>query len=104
MKKNILYSVIVAISVAGALSLRAPQSAITGSVLPANGADSVWAVSEKDSARGVIINTGNFSLSVKPGVYKLIVDAKSPYKDVLLENLDVKDEQPLDVGQIVLQK
>jgi hypothetical protein len=34
----------------------------------------------------------------------VIVDAKDPYKDVTLENLEVKQDQPLDVGEIVLQK
>lgn len=102
MKKNIVFSGVI-IAIAGLLSLKSPQSTITGSVVPADGANGIWAVSEKDSARGAIINTGSFSLSVKPGIYKLIIDARTPYKDVVLENIEVK-EQPTDVGQIVLQK
>jgi hypothetical protein len=100
MKKTILFSAFVA----GVLIFSMPQSAITGSMLPADGAESIMAFSGTDSAKGVILNTGSFSLSVKPGIYKLLVDAKAPYKDVLLENLEVKDERPLDIGQIVLQK
>jgi hypothetical protein len=100
MKKTIIFSTLVA----GFLAFTKPQSAITGSVLPAEGAETIIAYSGTDSVRGVMLNTGSFSLSVKPGIYKLLVDAKSPYKDVLLENLEVKDERPLDVGQIVLQK
>jgi hypothetical protein len=34
----------------------------------------------------------------------VIVDAKDPYKDVTLENLEVKQDQALDVGEIVLQQ
>lgn len=79
------------------------QSSISGKVTPADGAETVWAISGTDSTKATI-NSGTFSLSVKPGIYKLIIDAKEPYRDVLLENLEVKAEQPIDVGEIVLQK
>lgn len=104
MKKILCSTGIMAACMTAWLAFTEPQSAITGSVLPADGAEAVWAVSATDSAKGVVINTGSFSLAVKPGVYKVIVKAKSPYKDVLLENQEVKDAQPLDVGQIVLEK
>lgn len=80
-----------------------PQSVISGSVLPADGTESIWAIGANDSARAVILNTGSFSITVKSGVYKLVVDAKNPYKDLVLD-LDVKADQPMDVGQIVLKK
>ena len=84
-------------------SFSGPQSVISGSVLPADGTESIWAYGAKDSARAAILNTGSFSIPVKSGAYKLVVDAKAPYKDVVLD-LDVKADQPMDVGQIVLQK
>jgi len=104
MKKNVLSCGIVALSVGLLFAFVSPQSAIVGSVSPANGADGVWAIGTSDSVRGTIINTGSFSLVVKPGIYKVVIDAKSPYKDVFLPNLEVKQDQPLDVGEIVLQK
>lgn len=79
------------------------QSAITGRISPANGADVIWVIGEKDSVRAVV-SSGNFSVMVKPGTYKIIVDAKDPFKDVLLDNLDVKANEPLDVGEIILQQ
>ena len=80
-----------------------PQTVISGSVVPADGTESIWAIGAKDSVRAVILNTGAFTISAKSGAYKLVVDAKAPYKDLVLD-LDVKADQPLDVGQIVLQK
>jgi hypothetical protein len=104
MKKNILFTGLVAVSIASVFAFTASQSAITGSVVPADGAVAIWAFSGTDSTRGIILNTGNFSLTVKPGIYKILLDAKSPYKDFVMENVDVKPERPLDIGQIVLQK
>lgn len=103
MKKYLKY-IAPALLAAGVLfSFSGPQSVISGSVLPADGTESIWAIGPKDSARAVIINTGAFSIPVKSGAYKLVVDAKAPYKDLVLD-LDVKPDQPMDVGQILLQK
>jgi len=104
MKKSMLTFGIVAASVAGLFAFTTTnQSSITGRVAPADGAETVWAISGADSTKGAI-SAGAFALGVKPGIYKVLVDAKDPYKDVILENLEVKQDQPLDVGEIVLQK
>jgi hypothetical protein len=103
MKKHILSGSLAAASVAWLLMWTGLQSSIVGTVSPGDGAESVWAIGAADSTKG-IISAGSFSLTVKPGTYKLFVDAKGPYKDVLLENLEVKQNQPLDVGEIVLQR
>jgi hypothetical protein len=79
------------------------QSAITGRISPANAAENVWVISANDSIRAGVAS-GNFSVLVKPGTYKLFVDAKDPFKDVLLDNLDVKSNQALDIGEIILQQ
>ncbi len=104
MKKNMQRFGIVAAFFAGLVSFTTTtQTSITGKVAPAEGAETVWAISGPDSTKGMI-SSGAFALAVKPGVYKVIVDAKDPYKDVILENLEVKQDQPLDLGEIVLQK
>ena len=104
MNKSMLTCGIVAASFAGLFAFRTlTQSSITGKVAPADGAETVWAISGTDSTKGTI-SSGAFTLEVKPGTYKLIIDAKDPYKDVTLENLEVKQGQPVDVGEIVLQK
>jgi len=102
MKKSVLLCGILAASVAGLFAFTTSQTGISGKVTPQDGAETVWAIGT-DSTKGMI-NSGNFSIQVKPGSYKVIVDAKDPYKDVTLENLEVRDGQPLDVGEIVLQK
>lgn len=104
MKKSMLTCGIIATAVAGLFAFKSvTQTAITGKVVPGDGAETVWAISATDSTKGTI-TSGNFALDVKPGIYKIIVDAKDPYKDVTLENLEVKQDQPLNVGEIVLQK
>jgi hypothetical protein len=104
MKKRMLTFGIAAASVAGLFAFTAStQTAITGKVVPGEGAETVWAISATDSTKGTL-SAGTFTLDVKPGTYKVIVDAKDPYKDVTLENLEVKQDQPLNVGEIVLQK
>lgn len=105
MKKKFLSVGIVAASLAGLFAFRTitVQTAITGKVTPADGALSVWAISGKDTTKGNIVS-GAFTIEVKAGTYKLIVDAKEPYKDAQLENLVVKQEQTLDAGEITLQQ
>jgi hypothetical protein len=76
---------------------------ITGRVNPVDGANSAWAIGGRDSATSNIVN-GNFSFSLKPGIYKVVVDGIEPYKDAVLENISVKEGQTVDVGEIMLQR
>lgn len=87
----------------GAWRLADNQTAITGKVTPVEGATMAWAISGRDSAAGNVVN-GTFSVAVKPGLYRVIVDAVEPYKDAVLENISIKEGQTIDVGEIVLQK
>jgi hypothetical protein len=103
MKNNLPFAVVMMIAIAGFLSFTSPQSSITGKVTPAEGATTVWAVQGTDSVKATI-SAGAFAFQVRPGTYRLLVDARDPYKDVSLENLEVKEGQPLDVGEIVLQQ
>ena len=77
------------------------QSGIVGKVTPADGAEAVWAISGTDSVK-TGVTEGTFSLGVKAGTYTVVVDAKDPYKDVTLENVEVKDGEPTDLGEISL--
>jgi hypothetical protein len=104
MKKSMLTCGIVAASLAGLFAFTTVnQSSITGKVTPAEGAEAVWAYGAADSTKGTL-SGGTFTIEVKPGTYRVVVDAKDPYKDVTLENLEVKEGQPLDVGEVVLQQ
>ena len=108
MRRGILACAVASVIVGNPISLNVRPSfhaaqVITGRVSPANGAEIVWVIGAKDSLSGPIVS-GIFSLAVDPGIFKLIVDARSPYKDVMLDNLTVKQNQTLDVGEIILQQ
>ncbi|HEY2721289.1 MAG TPA: carboxypeptidase regulatory-like domain-containing protein [Chitinophagaceae bacterium] len=79
------------------------QTSIVGRINPVSAANTARAVSGHDSITSNIIN-GAFSFEAKPGIYKVVIDAVEPYKDAVLENINVKDGQTVDVGEIALQK
>ncbi|MGC4037118.1 MAG: carboxypeptidase regulatory-like domain-containing protein [Chitinophagaceae bacterium] len=104
MKRVLLACGIVISGITGLYAFRTiDQGSITGKVSPADQANAVWAVSGADSVTANVVN-GAFSLSVKAGTYKVIVDAKEPYKDASVDNVTVADGSPIDVGEIKLQK
>jgi hypothetical protein len=110
MKKGIIACVVISILIGNPFSFHLEQYAIsfqqtsiTGKISPAEAAEVVWILHAKDTLRTSIL-WGNFSQQVKPGTYKLIVNAKPPYKDVSLGNLEVKENHVLDIGELILQK
>jgi hypothetical protein len=109
MKKGILACVIASIIIGHPLSFRISrgnqlqQTSLTGKVYPADGADSVWVIESRDSVRAAI-KRGSFFQSVKPGVYRLVVKARPPYRNASLSNVEVKQNHVLDVGELLLQK
>jgi hypothetical protein len=104
MKRVLLSCGIVLSGITGLYAFRSvDQSSITGKVTPGDAATAVWAVSGTDSVTANVVN-GAFSLSVKDGTYKVIVDAKEPYKDASVDNVAVSGGAPVDVGTIKLQK
>jgi hypothetical protein len=101
------FAVIVAYVLIGAFAFSGKEkdtrSMITGRVSPADGVELVMVISGKDTAK-LPVSAGSFSAEVKPGVHQLIVDAKSPYKDVVLDNLNVTENEVLDLGEITLKQ
>lgn len=98
-----LFTTIVVLSVILVLSFSNAKTSIVGRVNPIDAAETVWVISSTDSLRSAV-SQGQFLFDVKPGTYRLIVDAKDPYKDVLLENLQVRQDETLDVGEIPLKQ
>ena len=76
---------------------------ISGSIVPVDGAVSVWAIQSPDTIKAVPAN-GVFSLTARPGNWKVIIDAREPYQDVLMENVPVNDGKETNLGEIRLQK
>src|SRR5690242_10645443 len=90
-------------AVVGLHSFRSADSTISGKVVPPDGVEFIWAINGKDSLKKTATD-GAFALTVKPGTYKVVVDAKDPYKDAVLDNVEVKDGQTTDVGEVKLQQ
>jgi len=87
-----------------AFNSRPLTGSIRGSVSPADGASRVWAVSSSDTAAGNI-QSGAFEIVVaKEGTYKVIVEAKPPYRNVAKDNITVMNGQSTDVGVINLER
>ncbi|MGB8193586.1 MAG: carboxypeptidase regulatory-like domain-containing protein [Chitinophagaceae bacterium] len=76
---------------------------ISGSIVPADGAFAVWAIQSTDTVRAAPAN-GTFSINARSGTWKVIIDAKEPYQDVMMENVQVSDGKETSLGEIRLQK
>jgi hypothetical protein len=79
----------------------AQKSGLSGRITPAESGLMVWAIQGSDSL-SLVPTGGSFLIEAKPGIYKIIIDAKEPYKDVLLENIEVTNGKTTDVGEIKL--
>ena len=79
------------------------SGSIGGTIVPADGASYVWAIQNRDTVRTAPAN-GQFSLPAANGLWKVLVDAKEPYKDVLIENVQVNDGKETNLGEIRLQR
>lgn len=93
-----------AITATGLFSFRPTVDGnVIGKVVPPEGVEKVWAINGSDSLEAQLID-GGFSFSVKPGTWKIVVDAKEPFKDAVLENVEAKDGENTDLGEITLQQ
>ena len=77
------------------------RSAIQGTIDPPEGARRIWAVSGKDTV-SIIPAPGSFLIDVKPGSWKLVVEAVLPYKNAEREAILVAEGQITDIGLIKL--
>jgi hypothetical protein len=103
MKKIALVLCTAFVAICAFISPDHAKSGIYGTIDPAEGAKKVWAISGTDSVSTVPI-TGKFSLEVKPGTWKLIVEAVPPLKSTQLEGILVQEGQSADAGVIKLSE
>ena len=89
------------ISVVLISSFAKDRSGIQGTIDPPEGARRIWAVSGKDTV-SIIPSPGSFMMDVKPGSWKLVVEAVLPYKNAERESILVTDGQITDIGLIKL--
>jgi hypothetical protein len=81
----------------------APAPSIKGKVSPAWYAVHAWAINENDTLY-TTIKDGSFEFpNAKPGIYRVIIEARSPYRHMAKEGIVVKDGEATDVA-LSLQK
>lgn len=89
----------------GSLIAFTPSGApVSGKVVPPDQVEMVWAIQGKDTVKTKATPEGTFALNLNAGTWKVIIDAKSPFKDVQLDKVDVADGKPVDLGEIKLEK
>jgi hypothetical protein len=102
MKKAGMTLFIIVAIVATLHAFRAMQQAnIKGRVREAAGVISVFATNGIDSVGTTPVN-GVFSLIVRPGNWKVLVNTRTPYRNVML-NVPVYEGNTIDLGLIRLQ-
>jgi hypothetical protein len=80
------------------------NGSIKGSVSPSASATTAYVVSGMDTMRTNIKN-GAFEIGeVKPGTYKLVIEAITPYKNFEKTGVVVNEKKATDVGEITLQQ
>jgi hypothetical protein len=77
---------------------------IRGTITPTDAGVRAWAESATDTLKVPIVN-GAFEITdAKPGAYKIVIEAKPPYRNIAKDGLLVTDGQATDVGEITLEK
>jgi len=103
MKKTI-FAGIGAIALGSLIAFTPSGAAVSGKVTPPDQVDMVWAIKGTDTVKSKATPEGTFALNLNAGTWKVIIDAKNPYKDVQVEKVDVADGKPVDLGEIKLEK
>jgi hypothetical protein len=95
----------IAISAAGLFAFtQMKEGSIRGTVTPADGAVRAWAESATDTLRAPIVNGSYEITNAKPGTYKVVIEAKPPYRNIAKDGIMVNDGQAADAGEIKLEK
>jgi len=105
MKKFRLGMATLAIATAGLFAFKGFQNGtIKGTVSPAEGATQAWALSSSDTLK-VAISKGTYEISdAKPGTYRIIIEAKAPFKNAAKDGVIVKEGETTEVGEIKLEQ
>jgi hypothetical protein len=99
-KLSLLALGVIAAGLLGFSSLR--NGTVRGSVSPAEGGNRIWMISATDTIKAPI-EKGAFEIrNLKPGAYRVVIEANPPYKNVAKAGIIVMDGQVMDMGEIVL--
>lgn len=102
--KNVKLGLVALVISAGSLfAFTGIQTAsIKGKITPPESSVKAWAISGTDTVSAPI-NAGEFNFSnLKEGKYQIIIEATAPYKNASKENVEVKNGEVTDIGEIVV--
>jgi hypothetical protein len=78
------------------------SGSIKGTISPPNGGNKVWIISATDTIKAPI-DRGTFEVrDIHPGIYRIIIEANPPYKNLAKTGITVEDGQMIDLGEIIL--
>lgn len=104
MKKTRIAFLSLAIAASVLLSFRSKPASIKGKITPAFYGIQAWAITETDTLY-TTISDGSFEFpNAEPGVYRIIIEARSPYRHMAKDGIVVKDGQATDIGELSLQR
>lgn len=102
MRNAIVQLCLIVMVITGVHAMRLMQAnTINGKVPTADALRFVWAIQGKDSVIAPAIN-GSFALKVKPGIWKVLLHTKYPYKNMVIDHVIVNDGKATDLGEIKL--
>jgi hypothetical protein len=105
MRSAIVQLFLVIVGVSGIHAVRLLQtSSFHVRMLPAYGADRVWAIQGKDSVQMMNVNGEYILRSVRPGYWQVSVEAIEPYRNASFQVNAIKPGLDLDLGEIRLMK
>ncbi|MBS1947673.1 MAG: hypothetical protein JST47_07875 [Bacteroidetes bacterium] len=79
------------------------SNTIVGKVSAPGALEYAWAIHDKDSVI-VAASNGTFNLKVKPGVWKVLLHTKTPYKNEVIHNVVVSEGHSTNLGEIILEQ
>lgn len=104
MKKTVLTLIVTIVTVIGLHAFRMQQSeGIKGTILPADAASIIYAIQGKDSVMALPGREG-FFMHVKKGMWTVYIKANPPYKDVIIQEIKVQENEVKVLGEITMQK
>jgi hypothetical protein len=77
---------------------------IRGTITPVDAGVRAWAESATDTLKTPILNGSYEITDAKAGAYKVIIEAKPPYRNIARDGIMVNDGQATDAGEIKLEK
>lgn len=105
MPKTVLTLLITIVAVVTLHAFKAYQTpVIAGRVFPHDAAERILVVSGVDSVLGHTDSKGNFSVNVKPGSWKVVIEGKGDYKNRVMENVQAKEGVGSNFALITLYK